>query len=81
MKLSRRTLLNNAAAASLVTALPLTGCRDSSVTQEDTSPAPVVSNDIEGSATALLKKATDFMLKAYPESASSAGIDRANMQG
>ena len=81
MKLSRRTLLNNAAAASLVTALPLTGCRDSSVTPEDASPAPAINNDIESSATALLEKATDFMLKAYPESASSAGIDKGKYAG
>ena len=79
MTLSRRTLLNNAAAASLLSALPLTGCKQSSVTP-DTSPKPT-NTDIESSATALLEKATDFMLKAYPESASSAGIDKGKYAG
>ena len=60
MKLSRRTLLNNAAAASLLSIVPLSACKQ--VTDE-TSITTKTSDD---SVMKLLENATDFMLNAYP---------------
>ena len=75
MKFSRRTLLNNAAAASLLSTLPLSACRQAT---DETSITTKASND---SVMKLLENATDFMLNAYPESASSAGIDKDQYAG
>jgi len=65
MTVSRRTLLQTSAAAAATTAIGISGCAEKTV-------APV---DSGASAQALLDKATELMLNAYPESASSAGID------
>jgi len=75
MKFSRRTLLNNATAASLLSILPLSACRQAT---DETSITTKTSDD---SVMKLLESATDFMLNAYPESASSAVLIRINMQG
>jgi len=65
MTVSRRTLLQTSAAVAATTAIGISGCAEKTV-------APV---DSGASAQALLDKATELMLNAYPESASSAGID------
>jgi len=75
MKFSRRTLLNNAAAASLLSTLPLSACRQ--VTDETS----IITKTSDDSVMSLLESATDFMLNAYPESASSAGIDKGKYAG
>jgi len=71
MTISRRTLLQTSTAAA-ATVLTATACADK---------APqvigVANTKIDDSAVKqLLDKATDMMLQAYPESASSAGIDK-----
>lgn len=63
MALSRRTLLQNSAAASITAGLGLAGCRQSSTS--------VSSPDIS----TLLDDAVNLMLRSYPETASSAGLD------
>jgi len=78
MKLSRRTLLNNGAAACVISALPITGCDQNP--EISSAPQPVI-KDIEKTTAKLLKDATDLMLNAYPESASSAGIDKGEYAG
>lgn len=69
MSLSRRRLLQTSAAFAAAGTLPLAACRES-VSQ------PAAPERLSGSVDALLKKATDVMLKAYPETASSAGLDK-----
>ena len=66
MSLSRRTLLQTSAAAATFS---LVGCKPKTVTPS----AP--------STEALLGQATDLILNAYPESASSAGLDGAKAGG
>lgn len=68
MSLSRRRLLQTSAAIAAAGTLPLAACRESA--PQTVSPKPSQSVD------ALLKQATDVMLKAYPETASSAGLDK-----
>ena len=75
MKLSRRTLLNNAAAASLLSIVPLSACKQAT---DETS---IITNTSDEFVMSLLESATDFMLNAYPESASSAGIDKGKYAG
>lgn len=65
MKLSRRNLLQTTAAAAAVSALP-------SCARNDAAPADAASD--------LLSKTTDQILTLYPESASSAGIDKGKYQ-
>ena len=71
MTFSRRTLLQTSAAAAATSAIGLTGCTDK-------SSAPITATPETGSESvkSLLSQATDLMLNAYPESASSAGIDK-----
>ncbi len=71
MKLSRRTLLKTSAAAAASAALATAGC-DSSAPNPVSEPAQPQIAGVEG----LLAEATDLMLSAYPESASSNGIDK-----
>ncbi len=59
MKLSRRALLQSTAAVAASSAVSVTAC------------APKQTADVTG----LLEQATDLMLNAYPETASSAGLD------
>ena len=66
MTVSRRTLLQTSAAAAATTALGVSGCAEPS--------APAIAPK-PGQAQHFLDQATDLMLNAYPESASSAGID------
>jgi uncharacterized protein (DUF885 family) len=63
MSVSRRTLLQTSAAAAATSALAFTGCATQS-----TGTAPQSDMD-------LMDQATDLLLNAYPETASSAGID------
>ncbi len=63
MSLSRRSLLQTSAAAAAVSAFSLNGCGEGSTVS---SP----------SAQAVLDGAKDLMLNAYPETASSYGIDK-----
>lgn len=73
MKISRRTLLKTSATAVALTAV---GCEPSALPPEPTSeqsPELVVDK--------LLGEVTDFLLNAYPESASSAGIDTGKHAG
>lgn len=71
MKLSRRTLLKTSAAAAASAALTTVGC-DRSTSNPVSKPAqPQMSG-----AKDLLTEATDLILNAYPESASSSGIDK-----
>ena len=72
MNVSRRTLLQTSAAAAAMTTLSVAGCSDK-IVQTDSQP---LSPGLDKSASKLLDQATDLMLKAYPESASSAGIDK-----
>lgn len=71
MSVSRRTLLQNSAAVSVLTGLGLSACSDTSSVV--TAAKPGIS--------ALLKGAADLMLNAYPESASSAGLDKGEYAG
>ncbi len=71
MSLSRRHLLQSASALG---ALGLIGCSNSSVTPEPASSA-------NEAARSVLEKAKDFMLNAYPETASSMGIDKGDYAG
>lgn len=66
MTVSRRRLLQTSSAAAAMTAIGLAGCAEQSA-------APL---EIKSSAKTILNQATDLMLNAYPESASSAGIDK-----
>ena len=72
MNLSRRALLQSSAAVAASAALPLSACGDKAVT----SATPAAK-----SIDALLKQAVDVMLTAYPESASSAGLDTGEYAG
>lgn len=71
MPLSRRTLLQTSAAAAATSALSLTGCVEKPAAPTSVPPVDTAKN----SAADLMAQATDLMLKAYPESTSSAGID------
>ncbi len=65
MTFSRRTLLGTSAAA---LAVSVTGCGKAA----DTPPA---ASNAAADAKAVLDRATDMMIRAYPETASSAGLD------
>ncbi|MFT7528524.1 MAG: hypothetical protein ACI9LY_003686, partial [Arenicella sp.] len=69
MKFSRRTLLKTSVAAA--TGLTAAACKPSAQ-NESSIPVPVQ----ESAVGDLLKQATDLILNAYPESTSSAGIDK-----
>ena len=69
--LNRRTLLQSASALG---ALGLIGCTD-------TNGKPVDSNAAAEAAQSILDDAKDFMLNAYPETASSMGIDKGEYAG
>ncbi|WP_026941155.1 DUF885 domain-containing protein [Hellea balneolensis] len=71
MTVSRRTLLQTSAAAAASTAIGISGCAENIA-----APSAAAL-----SAQALLGQATDLMLNAYPESASSAGIDKGKYAG
>ena len=75
MKFSRRTLLKTSAAAA-ATALTATGCSPSTDTAPAKSAAPKSSPPPKPDVENLLSDATDLILNAYPESTSSAGIDK-----
>ena len=81
MTVSRRTLHSQSAAAALAVSLPLSACSDNSAKTSAPISNPTRSPDFETSANALLDQATELMLKAYPESASSAGIDKGDYAG
>lgn len=70
MSLSRRTLLASSAAAAVTTSL--IGCGDKAPTDVKIPSLPQMRN----AAVQLLNQATDLMVNAYPETASSAGIDK-----
>ncbi len=72
MSLSRRHLMQSASA---IGALSLVGCTETSVTPKTT----VRSNN--QAAQTVLDLAKDFMLNAYPETASSMGIDKGEYAG
>ncbi|MFK8029866.1 MAG: DUF885 family protein [Gammaproteobacteria bacterium] len=72
MPLSRRTLLASIAATAVSAALP--GCASNTTTVAN-------SNELSGaaaldSAQKILEQATDLLVTSYPETASSAGIDK-----
>lgn len=71
MTVSRRTLLQTSAAAAASTAFGVTGCSETSAVSDAAIPKAATET-----AASLLEQATDLMLSAYPESASSAGIDK-----
>ena len=70
MTISRRTLLKSSALAATAS---LTGV---ACTPSDPAPAPLPSEEKISAVSELLTQATDLILNAYPESASSAGIDK-----
>ncbi|MFK8014024.1 MAG: DUF885 family protein [Gammaproteobacteria bacterium] len=73
MSLSRRTLLASSVAAALGTLLP--GCDQKAPPVSPSTDAPPTSDQTD-LARNLLEQATDLLLSAYPETASSAGLDR-----
>jgi len=72
MKMSRRTLLSSSAAVMATAAL--TGCSQKSQSTQP-APAPAEPQNATASVSQLLDDITDQMLSAYPESASSSGVD------
>lgn len=66
MKLSRRRLLQTSAAVAASSSLLVAGCTDR---------APAAHENLDAMAETLLDRAKDLMLRAYPETASSMGID------
>ncbi|MBT8469053.1 MAG: DUF885 domain-containing protein [Deltaproteobacteria bacterium] len=72
MKISRRTLLKNSAVAAAATALTTAGCVTSTRKTGQARDAGVKD---------LLAEATDLILHAYPESASSLGVDKGKYAG
>ncbi len=70
MKLSRRTLLKTSVAAAVSAALTAAGCEPLAP-----EPASKLGQTQKPGVNDLLSEATDLILNAYPESASSAGID------
>jgi uncharacterized protein (DUF885 family) len=71
MSLSRRALLASSAAAAATTVL--IACGDKTVL-----PAEQSSPDMPDAANEILGQATDLLVRSYPETASSAGIDKGN---
>ncbi|RFB01785.1 DUF885 domain-containing protein [Parvularcula marina] len=71
MTISRRSLLQNSTAFVVLAALPACGKEKAADTAAAPAPAGTPAANVEG----LMKETTDFILNAYPESASSFGID------
>ena len=71
MKFTRRTLLKTSAAAAATAALTAAGCAP-----EAQNPTSKPGQPQNPAVQDLLTEATDLILNAYPESASSAGIDK-----
>jgi len=71
MKLTRRTLLKSSVAAAVTAALTTTGCEPAAKTPVTTPMTPK-----DSGVGNLLGEATDLLLNAYPETTSSAGIDK-----
>ena len=71
MKFSRRTLLKTSVAAAVTAALTTVGCEPLAPTS-----ASIPAQPKKPGVQDLLTEATDLILKSYPESASSAGIDK-----
>jgi len=71
MKLSRRTLLKTSVAAAVSAALTAAGCEPLAP-----EPASKLGQTQKPGVNDLLSEATDLILNAYPESASSMGIDK-----
>jgi len=76
MTLSRRTLLKTSAATAAMSAFPVACSREQSTVPTET-PAPNVAER----ARALLDQITDQLLTAYPENATSAGVDTGKHAG
>lgn len=74
MSLSRRHLLQSASA---FTAIGFIGCSDGAVDAVTPAAKPAEGD----AATAVLDAAKDFMLRSYPETASSMGIDKGQYAG
>jgi len=74
MPLSRRHLLQSASAMG---ALGIVGCSETEIAS---APKPSVGSNNQ-TAKKVLDLAQDFMLNAYPETASSMGIDKGNYAG
>ena len=73
MTVSRRTLLQTSVAAAATSAIGMSGCSQQ-VDAPTIAPKP-------GLAQHLLNQATELMLGAYPETSSSAGIDKGEYAG
>ena len=71
MPFSRRTLLQTSAAATVSSVIGMAGCSENTAVPKSDG----------ASAQSLLDEATELMLNAYPESASSAGIDKGAYAG
>jgi uncharacterized protein (DUF885 family) len=71
MSLTRRTLLASSSAAAATSALTLAGCKPKTPEIAERS-----SPDMLDYSTDLLNQATDLLVESYPETASSAGIDK-----
>ncbi|MEP3890218.1 MAG: DUF885 domain-containing protein [Hellea sp.] len=76
MPLSRRTLLQTTAAAAASTAIGMSGCSEKPAAPIAPTSKSAAPEAAAKSAQTLLERATDLMLNVYPESASSAGIDK-----
>jgi uncharacterized protein (DUF885 family) len=75
MKFSRRTVLQTSAAAAATTGLLGAGCSNSeSISDLKQTSEDVTHSGPDAGALAVLDNAKDFMLRAYPETASSVGI-------
>ncbi len=76
MKFSRRTLLQSSAAAAATTGLMTTGCSEADRARDTTSTSDIVHPErLDTYGYILLGEAKDLMLRAYPETASSVGVD------
>lgn len=73
MTFSRRRLLQTSAAVAASSGLFAAGCRDRA---SDAVTNPVTTANNDGAAKAVLERAKDMMLRAYPETASSVGLDK-----
>lgn len=78
MSLSRRTLLASSTAAAATGALVLAGCDPKTTTTVETGHSH---HNAVDAANKVLEQATDLMVNFYPETASSAGIDKGKYAG
>lgn len=76
MTVSRRSLLQGSAAAAASAAIGITGCSEKPAAPTAPPPNSAAPEAAIRSAKTLLDQATDLILNAYPESTSSAGIDK-----